>query len=949
MSRILMNRKLRKCSCWFFFIFLFSFRSIGQVSTKAEVIVSPGMGTFSVNQELSYTNDAKDTLTEIYLQDWNHAFKDKDSPLGKHFSASYIRRFHFSSLTDRGETRIDGIWTPRQVDFQWKRLENQPDIIQVELPKNIAPGESIDLQLQYTLRIPDDKFTGFGISPEGDFNLRYWLILPAVYNQGWKLYSHKNLNDQYLPPTDIDVLFKIPPKYSLYTALTQEKKHSGPSYNEIHVFGKNRTNFDLVLRRESNFDQIDAQNLRVLSDIEGKDVPYVVREASVQRILKFLNHRLGDYPYARMLITDADYESSPIYGLNQLPDFLRPFSDSFQFDMKMLKTLMRNYLNTSLQVDLRKDDWILKSLQVYLMMEYVEEFYPNTKLIGNLSDVIGVRWTHLADLSFNERYPMFFMNMNRLNLDQKLAMPKDSLVKFNQEIANPFKAGVGLAYLKDFLGEEPVNTAVHDFYHTYRNKPASLANYEEVFKKHSPKDIDWFFEEYIKTNVRLDFKIKKVEKVGDSLRVTIKNKEPNSMPVSLYGIDEKTKTIVSKNWIEQAKGEREITIPRKNVTRLALNYEGVIPEINQRNNYKNLRSPFNKPLQFRLLKDAEDPHKSQVFFMPEFSYNLYDGFVLGSRISNQAILSKRFSYVITPQYGFKSKDIVGHINATYQQQFRNQNLSSITYGFAGDRYSYAPERFYYRSSPYVVLGWRHRDLRNKERNYLELRNVTVQRDRSEITDQTETPNYNIFNLRYQYSNQSMLDSYTSRVDYQIGQKFSKVSFTAKYRKLFLSNRQIEFRLFAGAFLYNHTDSDYFNFGLDRPTDYLFDYNYYGRSETSGLFSQQFIESEGGFKSILKPRFADAWLTSLNASLSLYRDVLYIYGDLGLLKNKNRATYMRYDSGIRLSLVQDYFEVFFPVYSNRGWEMGQDRYDQHIRFIVSLDFQTLMGLFTRSYY
>jgi hypothetical protein len=34
----------------------------------------------------------------------------------------------------------------------------------------------------------------------------------------------------------------------------------------------------------------------------------------------------------------------------------------------------------------------------------------------------------------------------------------------------------------------------------------------------------------------------------------------------------------------------------------------------------------------------------------------------------------------------------------------------------------------------------------------------------------------------------------------------------------------------------------------------------------------------------------------------------------------------YDSGIRLNLVPDYFEML-PVYSSNGWEMRQDNYNE----------------------
>ena len=54
-------------------------------------------------------------------------------------------------------------------------------------------------------------------------------------------------------------------------------------------------------------------------------------------------------------------------------------------------------------------------------------------------------------------------------------------------------------------------------------------------------------------------------------------------------------------------------------------------------------------------------------------------------------------------------------------------------------------------------------------------------------------------------------------------------------------------------------------------------------------------------------------------------------------------------GIRLNLVEDYFELYLPVYSNLGWEIGQPNFDQKIRFKFTLDPQSLLGLFRRRWY
>ena len=196
----------------------------------------------------------------------------------------------------------------------------------------------------------------------------------------------------------------------------------------------------------------------------------------------------------------------------------------------------------------------------------------------------------------------------------------------------------------------------------------------------------------------------------------------------------------------------------------------------------------------------------------------------------------------------------------------------------------------------------------------------------------------------------MINYYNANFNLQWSNVFTKISTQLEYRKLYLNNRQINLRLFSGLFLRNNTrqDQDYFNFALDRQTDYMFDYSYLGRSESSGIYSQQLVISEGGFKSDLDPGFANQWITTINTSVNMWRWI-YAYGDLGMVKNLGSNAKFVYDSGIRASFVTDYFELYFPLYSNLGWEPGLDHYASRIRFIATLDIQTLSGLFTRKWY
>jgi len=902
--------------------------------------------TIQIDQEITFVNTEEKELTSIYLNDWNNAFSSKTSPLAKRFAEDYARRFHFAKDSERGYTTINSVKKNSGKDLEWDRPENIVDLLRIKLEKPLAPGDSTSLSLKYQVKVPDDKFTSFGRNDQGDYKLRYWYMLPAPLDDGWKLYSHKDLDLQYVNPYKINISIDIPTEFYATTSLDLLSTETKQGYKTITFEGDNRIDSKMYLTKSFIFESIKSSSNQVITNIQDEDIQFELKNTLLERTINFLNRRLGKYPHNNIFVTQEDYSNSPIYGLNQLPGFIRPFPDGFQYDIKLFKTITNNYLENTIFLNPRAEKWVTDAIMVSLMMDYVDEYYPKMKLIGSLSNIIGIRWFHAADLEFNDQYQFLYMNVARMNIDQPLTTSQDSLVKFNKNIANSYKAGVGIKYLEEFLGGQSVKQSISEFYSKYKLKPVNDKDFVRLLEKNAKKDISWFYEDYVKTNKKIDFKIANVDKLQDSLKVTIKNLRDNEMPVSLYGL--RDGEVIYKEWVEKVRDTKSIKIPNNDIERLALNYEQEIPEFNQRNNYKGVTKLFNKPFQFRFFQDVEDPRYNQIFFMPEFDYNLYDGVSIGPKLYNKTVLSKTFNFSISPKYGFNSKTVVGSASFYNAHQFENKDLNLIYYGIGGSRFSYGYDLFYEKFTPFLVFSFRNSYLRSNERQRLSIRNINVSRDQNP-EDPLLVPDYNVFNVNYSYSNPNFLKHLTASLDYQLSDKFSKVSVTAEYRKLFTNNRQINVRFFAGTFLYNDVRSnDYFSFALDRPTDYLFDYNYYGRSQGTGLFSQQIIVAEGGFKSQLQPEYANEWIGTINASTNIWKWI-YAYGDVGIVKNRGDNGKLLYDSGIRLSLVQDYFELFLPVYSNLGWEIGEPDYDQRIRFIVALDIGTLIRLFTRRWY
>jgi hypothetical protein len=929
-----------------FLLLLLGFSLHAQTEHTIKATLLPNKHTIEVQHEIVFYNQTNDTLNEIYLHDWMQAYAHKNTALAKRFSEEFSKALHLAKDEDRGFTNILTISDRNFKFLKWERTEKF-DAVRVQLNFPVYPKKQFLLKLAYIVQLPSSEFTGYGHLPNGDYRLKYWHITPAVYNGSWQLMNNKDLNDLYLPKANYNITFTYPKNLKVITNFSHGKPDPIQNYEQLQIKDTNRLDCEILLQSQPSFTTYKTQNITIATDIEPKKLSEIEKGISIERIGNFIHKYLGEYPHEKLLVSDFEYDRHPLYGINQLPSFIRPFSENFQYELILLKTTLHKFLDNTLLVNPRTETWVINAIQNYLMIKYVDEFYPNQKLLGKLANVWGVRSYKLAQMNFNDQYPFLYMLMARKNIDQALDTPTDSLIKFNEKIANKYKAGLGLVYLDHYAGDSNINAAIKEFYNNYKLQTISATTFKKALENNTNKDISWFFADYVSSRKRIDFKLKRVVKTEDSVTVTIKNKKGTNVPISLFGV--KDDSVVYKQWFHNILTDSTVNIPRNNAKRLVLNYDGVIPEFNQRDNWKSLGGFLsrNKKLKFQFFKDAEDPTRSQLFFVPIASYNFYDGFIAGLRLYNKTILDRPFVYDIRPAYATKENTLVGSGKINIRKYFTNSgSLYRMDTGLLGSSFHYAPGLRYSTFTPHISFWFRTPDFRSNERKYLMFRYANVFRDLS--PDVETDPDYSIFNVRFNHFNNDIIKFYSWFADVQIAKEFSKVSLELDWRRLFQNDTQLNLRFFFGKFIHNNTNSDFFSYAVDRPTDYLFDYDYLGRSEESGLFSQQLIIAEGGFKSKLEPAFANDWMLTTNASVNLWKWI-ELYGDAGFVKNKGESAKFLYDSGIRLNLVTDYFELYFPLYSNNGWEIGRPNYDQRIRFIVTLDPKALLGLFTRKWF
>jgi aminopeptidase N len=110
------------------------------------------------------------------------------------------------------------------------------------------------------------------------------------------------------------------------------------------------------------------------------------------------------------------------------------------------------------------------------------------------------------------------------------------LIKFNEQIASKYRAGLSFRYLDKYLGDAVVVNSIREFYADNKEKQVSRKDFEATLKRNSSKNIDWFFRTIIESRKIIDFKFTDVLKSKDSISFTIKNRTGVIVPVPVYGI-----------------------------------------------------------------------------------------------------------------------------------------------------------------------------------------------------------------------------------------------------------------------------------------------------------------------------------------------------------------------------------------------------------------------------
>lgn len=951
---------------------------------------------------IQYINRSDSSLSCIWMHLWPNAYKDRNSALCKQKIRQNELTLFYAKAGQRGyidslDFRVNGI------RCSWSFHPDYHDVCKVDLPEPLKPGAQITLSTPFYVKIPSAMFSRLGHIDQA-YYITQWYPKPAVFDRsGWHPMPYLDQGEFYSEYANYDVRISLPANYVLaatgdrmeaeeeelfLTRIEQETRNLIEGDNSVKHddrFPKSDSLFKTIRftqNRVHDFAWFADKRFMVLRDqvelpASGRvvdtwvyflpsDVAYWKKAITyVNDAVLFYSRKLGDYPYHHASAVDGTIMAG---GGMEYPNItvVNSTRNDVLLDQTITHEIGHNWFYGILGSNEREHPFMDEGLNSFYELEYMRQKYPEYTMaqafdLPNQLSVMGLNKMPY----WKEKELTAFLSL-KSNFEQPLNSASEEFTAFNYGAMVYSKTALVWDYLKEYLGQERFDKAMQGYYLDFRFKHPTPEDLFNSLSAHSGTDLSAFQHYFFNRVTRVDYKVKGLKRLNDGgYRVFVKNKGEAALPFSTLAF--KHGKAIASVWSNGIEKKGYIDFPPLDADYFRLDGEMKLTDFRRGNNRIQSKGFFKKrkPLRLHLITSLENEEENHLNLWLAAGYNAYNGTMLGAVFHNYSLYKKRVEYYVAPLYGFRSKDLAGLAELAWnifpKRSFRSWSLGLRVKKFAYDHFDAESYNRTYQSNldplychylrlkPYLEYNWKNRPV-SSFRHRLEFSTTLLVTDSltylapglgARINSRASYMN----RLEYRLEKSATPDPYAFGL--QLWQKEDLLRLSADYKQKFSLSltHKLELRFFAGAFLSGRNEEKaYYAFrasGYSGYQDVLFDHQFLGRNERSGVAFSQFAEEDGAMKVWTPLGQSASWLASVNLkSPKFFKLPIKLYVDAVFTSKTYLAEdALLWDAGINLSLLNSIIDVYFPLlYSNDIREtlsLNGLSYWQSIRFTLNI--------------
>jgi hypothetical protein len=953
-----------------------------EVTYHVDAFLDTSDATIKGLLKAEYKNNTPVNLREIHFHLYPNAYRDRETALTRQLVKLGHTDLFFADDSERGY--IDSLnFNVNGDPMDWKLSSDNPDIAVVKLFKELLPNESLTVETSFRVKLPDARFSRLG-QYNGTYYLTNWFPEIAVFNeQGWQSMPYLEQGEFYSEFANYKIDLTVPSSFKIAST---GRCLSENCHEPLNASGGSRTDLKTIkLRRDSvhSFAVFISNDFsyeeRILS-LPGsgkimcklyhtdKNAPYYDSAfAYIERSLTFLTGLFGPYPYDEFTIADGRTSGGvnmeyPCITLIQSPESYHQLEQIIVHEMSH----MWNY--AAVRFNERSDPWFDEGLSMFSELRYFDVHYPGNRGEGINDYMTGSQFLNkhagIAELNPTEAASLEYLAASRLATDLPPSLSSELHTNTSYGNSVYVKSGLSWYLLYNSVGHDLFSACIQKFIDENKFRLCDKNTLKSSMETCLDTDLNWFFTDLIGNDAPVDISIVNANDTILNLKTTIEH----SVPVNVK--DRGTELTTEENG--QWSNSQDWQLSSKEFRKKRIIEVSTIPLPDLRPADNKIKADGKRPAEYKLKFFSGNGlyTEREIYWLPVVGYNEYNGLMPGLSLHNHALVPRTFEFDMTPLFDPGNNFVGGISNITRVWRMKHARLSMIRANLIYKRFLYDSESVsdvdqlsdnsplgYDKISLSADLGFTPEKTGSTISNMVSFSHhsvlrevVTYEMKNNIFIPERDRRYFGFQSATWTLKDRRTLDPYSTSVRVENGDEYMKLQIELNYRFSFAKpTKGLDVRFHFGKFLFNDQQEYNYNFRMDGWTgsdDYLFNDYYFGRTETSGVWSRQFLLKDGAFKVPTAVGQSNNWNCALNIQVDnptpmpvrFFIDIGTYAGIQDVFDDLNNV--IMYDAGVCISIGKGAFEVYLPLFISKDIEQELEINDRNslsdrIRFVFDI--------------
>ena len=447
------------------------------------VRLDPKAKTVAGVERITYHNPSQDSLSEIWLRLYLHAFRDRDSVWMRETGGEHRgTRLDPKAL---GDITVEKLTLAGGADLLASATLTDT-LMRVPLPRPLGPGQSIDLDVSWTSKLPRVfARTGYGGRDDTFFMVAQWYPKMAVYDRGrWDTEPWHGNAEFFADFGSYDVTVATPKEY-VVAGVGMPKGDAAEQGDTklVRYTTADVTDFAFAASPDFKIESGKAGDVEVLLYYLPEHQSIVSQDMDAATgALQAYSDWYGAYPHPRLTVVDVPGSAADAGGM-EYPTLITGGSlgaspDSGFSALIVAHEVGHQWWPMQTATNEAREPWLDEGITEYSGMRYMEE--AGLKITF---DSVPLDMRTLEHMQYNQvRRPATLPAWRYTNGDYGSAVYG--------------KTALGLWTLEGVVGTAAFRRAMAEYLSEYRFKHPTGADFRRVLER-SLGDQGWFFDDYL--------------------------------------------------------------------------------------------------------------------------------------------------------------------------------------------------------------------------------------------------------------------------------------------------------------------------------------------------------------------------------------------------------------------------------------------------------------------